>query len=537
MRGAILLRICLGLSAWLSTSYVKAEDPYRFFTWVITYGQIAPLGVEQRGILINGQFPGPTISCITNDNIIVDVINKLDEPFLITWHGIKQRKSSWEDGVLGTNCPIPPNSNWTYKMQMKDQIGTYNYYPSTLMHRAAGGFGGFNIVARSVIPIPYPKPYDEFTLLVSDWWNKDNKVLQKILDDGKPFPPPDGLLINGSPKSTKFTGIKGQTYLIRVSNLCLVSSINFRIQGHTLVLVEVEGSHTMQDSYESLDVHPGQSSTFLVTLRPSILKDYYIVASSRFTKPLLTATAILHYDGSTTQPAGPLPSAPAGQFHWSMRQARTVRWNLTANAARPNPQGSYHYGTIPIVRKIVLANSAPQISGKKRYALNGVSYVNPSTPLKLADYFNISGVFVLDAIKDFPTSAPAAQGVSVFGITLHDYMEVVFQNNENNLQSYHLAGFDFWAVGYGGGQWNITMRKLYNLVDATTRNTVQVYPNGWTAILTSMDNKGMWNLRSQIWPRRYLGQEAYMRVWNSERSLYTEYDIPDNALLCGKAKA
>ena len=38
-----------------------------------------------QGILINGQFPGPTIDAVTNDNIIVDVINKLDEPFLITW--------------------------------------------------------------------------------------------------------------------------------------------------------------------------------------------------------------------------------------------------------------------------------------------------------------------------------------------------------------------------------------------------------------------------------------------------------------------
>ncbi|KAF7802130.1 L-ascorbate oxidase-like protein [Senna tora] len=31
-------------------------------------------------ILINGQFPGTTIDAVTNDN----VINKLDEPFLIT---------------------------------------------------------------------------------------------------------------------------------------------------------------------------------------------------------------------------------------------------------------------------------------------------------------------------------------------------------------------------------------------------------------------------------------------------------------------
>jgi iron transport multicopper oxidase len=38
-----------------------------------------------KGILINGQFPGPRIDCVTNDNLIVNVVNKLDEPFLITW--------------------------------------------------------------------------------------------------------------------------------------------------------------------------------------------------------------------------------------------------------------------------------------------------------------------------------------------------------------------------------------------------------------------------------------------------------------------
>lgn len=52
----------------------------------------------------------------------------------------------------------------------------------------------------------------------------------------------------------------------------------------------------------------------------------------------------------------------------------------------------------------------------------------------------------------------------------------------------------------------------------------------------SLDNKGIWNLRSANWPRRYLGQELYIRVWNDEKSMYTEYDIPANALLCGKAK-
>ncbi|KAK9089326.1 hypothetical protein Scep_028408 [Stephania cephalantha] len=35
-------------------------------------------------ILINGRFSGPQIDCVTNDNIIVNVINKLDQPFLNT---------------------------------------------------------------------------------------------------------------------------------------------------------------------------------------------------------------------------------------------------------------------------------------------------------------------------------------------------------------------------------------------------------------------------------------------------------------------
>ncbi|XP_010263764.1 PREDICTED: L-ascorbate oxidase homolog [Nelumbo nucifera] len=530
---AVFLNLFVGALACLRVFLlVEAEDPYKYFTWTVIYGTISPLGVPQQGILINGQFPGPRIDCVTNDNIVVNVINKLDQPFLITWNGVKQRKNSWQDGVLGTNCPIPPNSNYTYHFQTKDQIGTFTYFPSTLMQRAAGGFGGFNIYARPGISIPYPIPTDEFTLLVGDWYKAGHKALQQTLDSGKSLPFPSGLLINGH-TSSSFTGDQGKSYMFRVSNVGLSTSINFRIQGHRLKLVEVEGSHTVQDFYESLDVHVGQSVAVLVTLNQPP-KDYYIVASARFTKPILTTTAILHYSNSHTPASGPLPIAPTYHIHWSMKQARTIRWNLTANAARPNPQGSFHYGTIPTVRTLVLANSKSQINGKLRYAVNRVSYVNPTTPLKLADYFNIPGVFNLNTIQDKPTPGPVFLGTSVVGTALHDFVEIIFQNNETSIQSWHLDGYDFWVVGYGNGQWIPVNRKRYNLYDATTRHTVQVYPKSWSAILVSLDNKGMWNLRSAIWDRRYLGQELYVRVWNNERSLYTEYDIPPNALRCGK---
>ncbi|KAJ0469343.1 putative L-ascorbate oxidase [Helianthus annuus] len=539
MNQTVFLPFYLGFLAWLCVFCVKAEDPYRFFTFEVTYGEISPLGVPQRGILINGQFPAPTIDCVTNDNVIVNVINKLDEPFLITWNGIKQRKTSWQDGVLGTNCPIPPNANWTYHMQMKDQIGSYSYFPSTKMHRASGGFGAINVRARAVIFVPYLKPVEEFTLLISDWWKSDHKVLSQILDSGKPLPmmvfSSMGVLLQPLLLFKEVLNPYSQLYMFRVSNVALTTSINFRIQNHTLTLVETEGSHTLQEAYESLDLHVGQSASFLVRLHAPV-KDYFIVASTRFTKPTLTATGILHYDGSQTKASLPLPDGPTYHIHWSMKQARTIRWNLTANAARPNPQGSYHYGTIPVTRTVVLANSEANINGKLRYAVNQVSYVNPTTPLKIADFYNISGVFNVNSLKDTPPSFSPIYGVSVLGFTLHDYAEIVFQNNENTIQSWHLDGSDFWTVGFGSGVWNSTLRRrFYNLNDATTRHTVQVYPKSWSSILVSLDNKGMWNLRSAIWPRRYLGQELYIRIWNDEKSFHTEYDIPENALRCGLA--
>ncbi|KAJ8770708.1 hypothetical protein K2173_021355 [Erythroxylum novogranatense] len=530
---AIFLCLVCGVLAALTVNVANADDPYRFYTWTVTYGFISPLGVPQQVILINGQFPGPRLDVVTNNNIILNLINKLDQPFLLTWNGIKQRKNSWQDGVMGTNCPIPPNSNYTYQFQVKDQIGTFTYFPSTLFHKAAGGYGAINIYARPQIPVPYDLPAGDFTLLIGDWYKTSHNILQASLDSGKSLPFPDGLIINGQSHTT-FTGDQGKTYMFRISNVGLSTSLNFRIQGHTMKLVEVEGSHTIQNVYDSLEVHVGQSVSVLVTLNQAP-KDYYIVASTRFTNQVLTTSALLHYSNSKAPASGPLPVAPADQIEWSMMQARTIRRNLTANAARPNPQGSFHYGKIAITKTFVLGNSAPQINGKQRYAVNRVSYINPDTPLKLADYFNIQGVFTLNSIQSVPSDGPAYLATSVISTNLHDFIQIVFQNNEESIQSWHLDGYDFWVVGFGNGKWSPAKNLTYNLDDAISRHTVQVYPNSWSAIFVSLDNQGMWNMRSARWERQYLGQQLYLRVWNSVKSFANEYDIPSNALLCGKA--
>ncbi|KAJ3670460.1 hypothetical protein LUZ60_010784 [Juncus effusus] len=514
---------------------VQADDPYRFFTWTVTSGDIWPLGVKQQGILINGQFPGPQIEAVTNDNLIINVFNKLNEPFLISWNGIQQRRNSYEDGVLGTTCPIPPGGNFTYILQVKDQIGTYYYFPSLAFHKAAGGFGGIRVLSRPGIPVPFPPPAADYTLLIGDWFKANHTDMRWMLDNGRTFGLPDGLLINGRGwNGNTFNVDPGRTYRFRISNVGLTTSLNIRFQGHMLKLVEVEGSHSIQSMYSSLDVHLGQSYSVLVTMdQPGF--DYSIVVSTRFTSTVLTTTAVLHYSNSGGKAPGPLPGGPTIQIDWSLNQARSVRWNLTASGPRPNPQGSYHYGLVPTTRTIRLANSAPVINGKQRYAVNSVSFMQADTPLKLADYYKISGIFSVGSLPDNPTFGGAYLQTSVMGANYRDYVEIVFENYEDSVQSWHIDGYMFWVVGMDGGQWSSASRNNYNLRDAIARYTVQVYPKSWTAIYMALDNVGMWNIRSENWVRQYLGQQFYFRVYTPSTSWRDEYPIPRNALLCGRA--
>ncbi|PQQ06227.1 L-ascorbate oxidase homolog [Prunus yedoensis var. nudiflora] len=537
----LMLLLCLSVG---TISVVHCGNPYLFFTWNVTYGTLSPLGVPQQVILINGQFPGPNINSTTNNNIVLNVFNNLDEPFLLTWNGIQQRKNSWQDGTLGTMCPIPPGTNYTYQFQVKDQIGSFMYYPTTAMHKAAGAFGGLRVNSRLLIPVPYADPEDDYTVLIGDWYTKSHTQLKKLLESGRSMARPEGVLING--KSSKgdgkdeplFVMKPGKTYKYRICNVGLKNSLNFRIQGHSMTLVEMEGSHTVQNTYDSFDVHLGQCFSVLVTADKDP-KDYYMVASTRFTKSVLTGKGIIRYENGKGPAAPELPKAPVG-WAWSLNQFRSFRWNLTASAARPNPQGSYHYGKINITRTIKLVNSASKVDSKLRYAINGISHVDPETPLKLADYYKVyDKVFKFDTMKDTPP-ATAADKITmvpnVVNITMKDFVEIIFENPEKSLQTWHLDGYSFFSVASEPGTWTPEKRRNYNLLDAVSRYTVQVFPKSWAAILLTFDNAGMWNVRSEQPERRYLGQQFYVGVENIARSLRNEYNMPDNALVCGIVK-
>ena len=126
--------------------------------------------------------------------------------------------------------------------------------------------------------------------------------------------------------------LAGKTYRIRVHNVGISTTLNFRIQNHNLLLVETEGHYTIQTNFSDFDIHAGQSYSFLLSTDQNASTDYYIVASARFVNESLwqrvTGVAILHYTNSKGKASGPLPPPPDDFYNkgYSMNQAKSVRF-------------------------------------------------------------------------------------------------------------------------------------------------------------------------------------------------------------------
>lgn len=179
------------------------------------------------------------------------------------------------------------------------------------------------------------------------------------------------------------------------------------------------------------------------------------------------------------------------------------RQNVSASGARPNPQGSFHYGSINVTDVYVLKSLPPVIiDGKLRGTYNGISFVNPETPIRLADVYKVKGDYKLD-FPNKPLNRAPIMDRSIINATYKGFIEIILQNNDTVVQTFHLDGYSFFVVGYclnlkfhciycwlftllsiyclvndfrmGYGEWTENNRGSYNRWDAISRSTVQVW--------------------------------------------------------------
>ncbi|CDY69967.1 BnaCnng66150D, partial [Brassica napus] len=313
------------------------------------------------------------------------------------------------------------------------------------------------------------------------------------------------------------------------------------VQGHKLVVVEADGNYITPFTTSDVDIYSGETYSVLLTTDQDPSQNYWISVGVRGRKPKTPpALTVLHY---VTAPSSQPPSSPPPE---------TPRWNDFDRSKNFSKKIFSAMGSPPPPRKfrkrLILLNTQNLIEGETKWALNNVSLVVPATPYlgsvkyKLRRGFDRKPPppnFPMDYdIMNPPRNRNTTKGNGIYVFPFNVTADVILQNangldaNASEIHPWHLHGHDFWVLGYGEGKFRPGIdEKTYNLKNPPLRNTVPLYPYGWTALRFVTDNPGVWFFHCHIEPHLHMG----MGVVFAE-GLNRIGKVPDEALGCGLTK-
>ncbi|KAF2093837.1 hypothetical protein NA57DRAFT_68888 [Rhizodiscina lignyota] len=235
----------------------------------ITQKTMQPDGLLADMLVVNGQYPGPTVYADWGDTLSITATNSLPENGTgLHWHGIRQFHTNQMDGVPGvTECPIVPGASRTYTF-VATQHGT-SWYHSHYSTQYGDGLAG-----PLVINGPSTADYDIDlgVLPVTDWIDgappgpiyTDPDHNQWALDRR---PVASNFLINGSMlwwfndtvgQYAVTTLTPGKKHLLRLVNTSAASWLHVSLDSHSFLVVSADFTPVKPFSTKSLSMAIGQ---------------------------------------------------------------------------------------------------------------------------------------------------------------------------------------------------------------------------------------------------------------------------------------
>lgn len=255
--------------------YESAPDTkvIREYHFDIVNATAAPDGIERPVLLVNGQFPGPTIEANWGDTVKVHVTNRMqNNSTAIHFHGVRQPHNNQMDGVPSlTQCPVAPGSSYTYVWKVT-QYGTSWYHSHFSLQAWEGVFGAI------VIHGPTTAEYDEDLgpLILSDWSHQTvDEMYQNQLDVFQAAKMESGLL-NGmnvwNEKGGRTVGerfnmtfVRGKRYRIRLINAAVHTHFQFAIDRHNLTVIANDFVPIVPFETNAVPIDMGQRYDIIVT--------------------------------------------------------------------------------------------------------------------------------------------------------------------------------------------------------------------------------------------------------------------------------
>ncbi|KAG6044562.1 hypothetical protein E4U39_003220 [Claviceps sp. Clav50 group G5] len=316
----------------LSPSWNATAAPVtREYHWTIMDARLNPDGVYRPMMLINNQFPGPLVECNEGDTLVVQVVNKAVNATSIHFHGLFQHGTNFMDGTVGvTQCPIAPNSSFTYKFTIRGQSGTYWYHAHHSAQAADGLLGPVVVHSRSERTTQQELGYatDRIIMVQDHYHNTTAELLMDYLgpDSENNEPVPDNPLINGRglrscrgfagwdcddshASKPVFDLTAGQRHRIRFINVGVFAEFQIQVDQHPFYITEVDGTDVYPEPFHRLNILPAQRYSIILETNVTAHNAYWLRArmvSRCFTtkNPRLEAElrGIVRYISPTTKP-------------------------------------------------------------------------------------------------------------------------------------------------------------------------------------------------------------------------------------------
>ncbi|GMI90753.1 laccase 14 [Hibiscus trionum] len=256
--------------------------------------QFTKLCSTKNVLTVNGSFPGPEIRARRGDTVFVNVHNQGNNSVSIKWEGV-------EDSISGSNELIQPGRNFTYQIELDDEIGTL-WWHATSAWASATVHGAFVVLPAANEDYPFPTPDSDKTIIIGEWFRQELTEANQTIAPGQA----DAYTIDGHTGETN--GCSNDTtfeyqvdyqglYLVRVMNVVNETMV-FSIASHSLTIVGQSGAYSRRSFTNSLTLGPYQVVDVLFCANQN-LGHYYITArpSSDTTR---STSGILRYTTTST---------------------------------------------------------------------------------------------------------------------------------------------------------------------------------------------------------------------------------------------
>lgn len=219
LAGASVAATCFG---WPGHSWAEtASDGFR----VVRARPLGPGSAPQSPTFVSsydGTVPGPTLRITRGKDLCVRVVNDLDEPTSVHWHGVRLPNAM--DGVPGlTQAPIASGASFDYRFRPPD-AGTFWY------HAHIGAQVDRGLYAALIVEEAQPVDVDRGIVLMFS---------VPPGAGGSPAP----VLVNGSLRPDVPVR-SGERLRLRLINATTARGLSLKLEGHAPWVMAIDGQPT-----------------------------------------------------------------------------------------------------------------------------------------------------------------------------------------------------------------------------------------------------------------------------------------------------